>query len=100
MDRFYGMLGLCAKAGKLVSGNFSVEKSIKSGQVYTLIVAADASEATKSSYAKLCAGYEVELHIYGTMDELSTAIGKSGRAAVAITDEGFAKTLVSKMTRI
>ena len=36
------MLGLAAKAGKIASGEFSVEKAVKSGKAFLVMIAEDA----------------------------------------------------------
>ena len=46
-DRILNLIGLAMKAGKVVSGEFSVEKCIKSGKARLVIIATDASENTK-----------------------------------------------------
>lgn len=39
-----------AKAGKVQSGEFSTEKSVKSGRAYLVIVSEEASENTKKKF--------------------------------------------------
>ena len=46
-DKIYGLLGLCQRAGKCKSGEFAVEKSIKSGKSFLVIIPEDASDNTK-----------------------------------------------------
>mgnify|MGYP003196020549 CR=1 FL=1 len=50
-NRVLSLIGLATKAGKTVSGEFSTEKSVKTGKGLLVIVAEDASENTK----KICA---------------------------------------------
>ena len=38
------MLGLAMKAGKVVSGEFATDKSVKSGKAWLVIVSEDASK--------------------------------------------------------
>ena len=47
MDRFHQLLGLAAKAGAVVSGEFAVEQSIRKKETFLVIVAEDASDNTK-----------------------------------------------------
>ena len=49
-DRVYSLLSLCAKAGRLTSGNFSVESAVKDNKAYIVIVAKDASKNTKKLF--------------------------------------------------
>lgn len=95
-DKLLSMLGLAAKAGKLKSGEFSVDKAIKEGKAKLVIVAADASDNAKKSYSDSCNYYHVPYMEHGTKEELGHYIGKGFRAAVAVTDDGFAKALSGK----
>ena len=81
------------KAGKVVSGEFAVDKSIKDGSAWLVIIASDASDNTTKKFSNSCEFYEVQQYIYGTKEELGRAIGRDMRSSLAITDEGFAKSL-------
>ena len=43
-NKALSLIGLATKAGKTVSGEFSTEKSVKTGKGYLAIVAGDSSE--------------------------------------------------------
>ena len=61
-NRVLSLIGLATKAGKTVSGEFSTEKSVKTGKGLLVIVAEDASENTKKKFRNMCSFYEeVEL---------------------------------------
>lgn len=92
-NRIDSMLGLAMKAGKVVSGEFAVDKSIKEGSAWLVIIASDASANTTKKFSNSCEFYEVQRYIYGTKEELGRAIGRDMRSSLAITDEGFAKSL-------
>jgi len=85
------------RAGKVVSGEFSTEKAIKTGKAFLVIVAEDASANTKKSFTDSCTYYQVPLRIYGTKEELGHHIGKQMRASLAVTDEGFGRELARKI---
>ncbi len=99
-DRTLAMLGLAEKARKVVSGEFSVEKAVKCGSAWLVIVAEDASDNTKKMFTNMCEFYECDLVFYGTKDDLGAAIGKQFRASVAITDENLALALKKKMNLV
>ena len=63
-DRILSMLGLAAKAGKIVSGEFSTEKAIKSGKAFIVIVSEEASENTKKMFRDKCSFYEIPIYLY------------------------------------
>lgn len=93
MNKIYSLLGLAAKSGNLVSGEFAVEKAVKSGKAVLVIVSGDASNNTEKLFGNMCAFYEVPLFRYGTKEELGHAIGKEIRASLAVTEEGFGKSI-------
>ena len=66
----FGILGLCMRAGKLVTGAQGAEKAIKSGEGVLALFDASASDGTKK------------------------AIRKSGRMAAAVTDASFARGIL------
>ncbi len=93
-DKILSMLGLAARSRNLVSGEFQVDKVIKEGKARLVIVATDASDNTKKDAKDACTFYRVPYMEYATKETLGHAIGKDIRASVAVTDEGFAKTLI------
>ena len=53
-NKALSLIGLATKAGKTVSGEFSTEKSIKTGKGYLAIVAGDSSDNTKKKFRNMC----------------------------------------------
>ena len=51
-DPVLSMLGIAAKSGNVVSGEFSTEKAVKTGHAYLVIVSAEASGNTPHGYSK------------------------------------------------
>ena len=90
-DRALSMLSLAAKAGKVASGEFSVEKAVKSRKAH------DASENTKKLFRNMCSFYHTPFQVYGSKEALGRAIGKTYRASLAVTDQNFAKAIAEKM---
>ncbi|WP_250278491.1 L7Ae/L30e/S12e/Gadd45 family ribosomal protein [[Clostridium] colinum] len=87
--KLLSMLSICQKAGKIVSGEFAVEKALQNGSAIYVIIANDASENTKKKFQNKAFYYEVENVIYGEKEILSHSIGKFNRTVFAILDEGF-----------
>ncbi len=96
-DRILSMLGLAAKAGKIVSGEFSTEKAIKSGKAFLVIVSEEASENTKKMFRDKCSFYEIPIYLYASKEMLGNAIGRQFRASLAVLDPGFANSLEEKL---
>ena len=95
-DRILSMIGLATKAGNVVSGEFSVEKAIKTGKAFLVIIADDASDRTKKSFKDSCSYYKVPIVIYKDKETLGHSMGKQFRASLAILDKGFADSLLKK----
>ncbi|GFI21281.1 putative ribosomal protein YlxQ [Lachnospiraceae bacterium] len=97
MNKVYSMLGLAMKAGKVVSGEFATDKSVKSGKAWLVIVSEDASDNTKKMFSNMCEFYKVPRYFYGTKEKLGHTIGKAMRSSLAITDENFAKSIMKHL---
>ena len=91
------MIGLATRARKVVSGEFSTEKSVKSGRSHMVIVSEEASDNTKKMFTNMCTHYKVPIYLFGTKEELGHAMGQEFRASLSVEDAGFAKTLASRM---
>lgn len=97
INRAFSMLGIAAKSGNVVSGEFATEHTVKAGKAYLVVVAADASENTRKMFKNMTDFYQVPMKIMGTKEELGKAIGKEFRASLAITDENLAKAVHVKI---
>lgn len=96
-NKILSMIGLAMKAGKVASGEFMTEKMIKSGKAFLVIVSETASDNTKKMFRNMCTFYEVPFYTYGTKEDLGHSMGKEFRASLAVTDEGFAKSIGKKL---
>ncbi len=96
-DKVLSLLGLAARARRVVSGEFSVEKAVKMKKAYLVIVANDTSENTAKKFRDKCKYYEIPIRFYGTKESLGAALGKEERACVAVQDEGFAKSMIERL---
>ena len=96
-SKVLSLVGLATRAGKTVSGEFSTEKSVKSGRSHLVIVSEEASDNTKKMFTNMCAYYKVPIYLFGTKDELGHAMGKEFRASLSVEDAGFAKSMAALM---
>ena len=92
-EKIYSLLGLCMRAGKLKSGEFSVLDAIRSHKAELVLVSEDASDNTKKQFSDKCSFYEVPIVFFGDKEKLGHVIGKDVRTSLAITDKGFAQSL-------
>lgn len=93
-DKVLSMIGLATKAGKVASGEFSVETAVRKGKAVLVILASDASDNTKKSFTNMGAYYHVPVYIYGTKESLGLCTGRGYRASLAILDAGFGKSIM------
>lgn len=98
-SRVLSLVGLATKAGRTVSGEFSTEKAVKTGEARLVIVSEEASDNTKKKFQSMCAYYKVPIYFYGTKDELGRAMGKEFRASLAVLDEGLGNAMKEQLER-
>lgn len=100
VDRIYTFLSLAVKAGRVVSGEETCEKSLKSGKVLLVIVSADASDNTKKKFSDMCKYRGIDIRFFGEKKLLGKYVGKDMRSVVAVTDRGFAGRLMELIDSI
>lgn len=83
-------IGLSRKAGKLIGGDFAVEKAVRSGKALLVLMDSTASENTRDKYTFLCRGRGVPLLL---TEEPGVYAGLPGRMVLAVTDAGFKKMI-------
>lgn len=97
--KILSLIGLCAKAGKIASGEFATEKSVKTGKCFLVFVAEDASENTGKKFQNMCDFYSVPVYFLSDKEELGRFCGKQYRASLAVQDENFAKAMLKELER-
>ena len=93
MDRMLSLLGLCARAGKLITGEKACVQAIRSEGVFAALLDGAASDNAVKAVGQACQSHGVPLVRTGAF-ELGDAIGKPGRMAACVTDAGFARQLI------
>ena len=69
-EPIYRLLGLCMKAGRLLSGSEQVKTAVKAGKGILLILAEDSSERTKEEYIRLAKLSGITWRIFGEKEKL------------------------------
>ena len=92
-NKLLGLLGICAKAGKITSGADACLEEIKINKIKLLILSEDASDKTKKNYIYYANKYNIPVIIVGKTEELSKAIGKRNRAIIGIKDINLANEI-------
>ena len=85
------LLSLCQRAGKMKTGEDTVEKAIQKKEAKLVIIPEDASDNTKKKFQNMCDFYKVPIYFFEDKDTLGHAMGKEFRASLAVTDAGFVK---------
>ena len=99
-NRGLSMLGLATKAGKVVTGEFSTEKAVKTGMAFLVVVAADASDNTKKKFRNMCEYYQVTMKEFSDKISLGNACGKEFRASLAVVDKGLAQAVLKAIDKV
>ncbi len=95
---YRGLLGLAQRAGKIKSGEFQVEESIKKKKSKLCLLAKDASETAKKHIRDICSYRDIGCMETGlSKDELGHSIGRDERSSVSVEDEGFANHILGKI---
>jgi len=101
MDNILSLIGLAKKAGRLEIGEEPVGAACRSRHARIVILASDAAENTVRRAAHFSdAGKVRSLPIPLTKAELGSIVGRSSCAMMAVTDTGFAASLVKKLAAI
>ena len=97
LNHILSQIGLAMKAGKLVSGEFQVEKAVKEMKARLVVVAEDASDNTKKHFTDMCRYRNIPIRFLGKKEQIGRTIGKAFRASIAIMDQGFAESILKKV---
>lgn len=94
-DRLLSFLGLCKRAGKLISGAETVSKAIAEGRALLVLYADNVSNNSLKSVLKTAAEHDVPARrLTRSKEELSFALGKLC-GIVCVTDRGFADKILT-----
>ena len=93
VDNVNGLLGISAKAGKVISGYDAVLEKVIKNKVDLVIVAKNASEKTIKNIMYYCNKYNIDIIIFGDIASNSKAIGKKNRAIIGITEKNLADNI-------
>ena len=98
MDKVLNLLSLARKAGFAELGEEPVGAAARALHAHLIIVASDASDHTWRRAKSFAAGTDQQtLRLNCTKDQLGLATGRQELAIAAITDAGFALTMVESL---
>ncbi len=93
-------MGFAKKSGNLISGGNTCTITGSKGRLKLLIIAEDASENSREKMVRLAEKTDTAYRIYGRADDLSHAIGTSGRSVFGVTDRNFADTIMNAIDEV
>ncbi len=88
-ERFYSLLHFCRKMRRLVMGREAVERELKRGRVYLLLLAKDLSPRSRSRFDNR----GVPTVEVGTLGEYGKVFSTKPVGVLAVTEEGLARRL-------
>ena len=94
------LLGVAYRARMIINGYDSVMDAVIKGKAKIVLIASDASEKTIEAFQKKCFYYHVGICEVFTTAELSKAIGKGLCKVLAISDDGFTKSLNKLLSEV
>lgn len=96
-DKILNLLGIAARARKLILGEEFVLKAIALNPHNLVFLASDSGDNIKGKITNKTNTYNAILVENFTTDELSKAVGKQNRKVVLITDKGFIDKFIEYM---
>ncbi len=94
MNRLLNMLGLCMRAGRVISGEKACVQAIRAGAACCAIMDRAAAGNAVKSVTNACEFHQVPL-IWAEEDSLGYAIGKPGRMVAVVTDPSMAEKIIN-----
>ena len=92
-EKALGLLGLCARAGRLLSGEQACDQAVKKQSAYLILIDESASFNPRKGMTDACAYYQVPARFLPAAS-LGAAIGRPGRMVCAVTDRKLAERLM------
>lgn len=95
-ERISTALGFAMKAGKVRSGEFAAEKTLKSGRAALAVIDKCCSEQTKKHWQQMCNNAGVPLV---EAEEPGRAIGRDAHKVACVLDNGFAEMILRSLKK-
>ncbi|QXE03134.1 Ribosomal protein L7Ae [Terribacillus aidingensis] len=96
---YLNLLGLAVRAGQCTFGEEAIVRDVQRQNAKLVIAASDIGPQTLKKLRNKTDFYNIAfLQVEEDREQLSQAVGKSGRVAIAVLDKGFADKLKSLLT--
>lgn len=99
LERLFSLLGICIKAGKLLTGFEAVREGAGKGRVRLILLARDLSPKSRKEMEYIAEKQSIPVHILPVaMEEIWYRTGR--RAGIlALTDQGLADLVNERLSR-
>jgi ribosomal protein L7Ae-like RNA K-turn-binding protein len=91
-------LGFAKKSGNLVTGSNTCTFAMAKGKVKLIILAEDISENGEKKILKEIRRNKVQYVKYGDSEEMSRAVGSSGRSVFGVCDKNLAEVISKEIS--
>lgn len=98
-QQFLNFLGIAQGAGKIISGEGTLRRRIKDGQIGFLVIASDAGASANKKFHDKVRSHRIPFNDQLDKNELSHAIGKY-RTIIGLQDSGFVNHLIELNQKI
>ena len=96
-QKIYGLIGIATKAGKITAGSEACLEAIEKNIIKVMLIATDASERTKKLFKQKCIQFHIPIYEISSIENLSKAIGKSGKAVIGVKEKGLAQAIMKNI---
>lgn len=96
-NKIFSYMGFAKKSGNLMAGVNTCTFAMNKGKVRLMILSEDISENSEKKIMKEIRKHGVSYVKYGNSEELSHAVGTSGRSVFAVCDENFSKVILNEI---
>ncbi len=93
-QKIQNILSMAQRARLVASGGLAVEQAAKSGQARLMLIAEDAEHSSRAKYLEMADRYGIPCQTALSREKLGACLGKEYRAAAALLDDGFSKSLM------
>ena len=95
-----GLFGFCARSGNLRTGYNTCLALIGQRKVKLLVISEDVGEKSRDKMIAKCESQQVDYRVFGKAEDLSHWTGKNDKGLFAITDKGFAASILKEIDRL
>ena len=88
-----GLMGIATKAGKVAFGTEAVIETIEKKKSKLVVIAEDASDKAKDNMTYVCNKNQIPIAVFGTIETISKAIGKTNKAVISIKDKNLGEEI-------